>query len=111
MEMFTFMLASGPSVDCPSLQAGLIFILLADGGDGGEGRGRGLGGHHCPDLRLVTPHTTDWTWPHIHHFSVNISDVSPRYNFPVNLPTGNAPASPPPQQHYVKGDQNKTGEV
>ena len=32
MEMLiTFMLASGPSVDCPSLQAGLIFILLAVG--------------------------------------------------------------------------------
>ena len=43
--MFTFMLASGPSVDCPSLQAGLIFILLADGGGrGGEGEGRPLSG-------------------------------------------------------------------
>ena len=30
LDMFTFMLGSGPSVDCPSLQAGLIFILLAE---------------------------------------------------------------------------------
>ena len=30
LEVFTFMLGSGPSVDCPSLQAGLIFILLAE---------------------------------------------------------------------------------
>ena len=71
--LITFMLASGPSVDCPSLQAGLIFILLADGGDGGEGEGGG----GTPLSGPETCHTSPLLdWPNINHSSVTISDIS-----------------------------------